>query len=181
MKDKIEQIRQVHAQFIHGVVRAVHHPDDRVEIEQSLAVAEQNGWTNAVGAVRLILNGRRDTGILIGLDEEDNAIIPGILEGLQNPDSLPDLNGTADGSFAAPGLASMITLASRGNVSALRALANMGEQMTVFGGEMALIAGQFRKLINGERDRDTLTKGMNSKCRSLMLSIIDELAKLDSH
>ncbi len=181
MKDKIKQIRQVHAQFIHGVVRAVHNPDDRQELEQALAVAEANGWTEAVHAVRLILDGRRDTGILTELDAEDHAIVSGILEGLQNPATLPDVNAKADGSVAAPGLASMIAMASRGNVQALQALGVMGEQMTAFGGEMAHIAGRFRQLLDGERDQDKLTEGMSAKSRSLMLSILDELAKLDHH
>ncbi len=181
MKDKIEQIRQVHAQFIHGVVGAVHNPDDRQELEQALAVAEENGWTEAVRAVRLILDGRRDTGILAALDAEDHAIVSGILEGLQNPATLPDVNAKADGTFAAPGLASMITMASRGNVQALQALGVMGEQMTAFGGEMAHISGHFRQLLDGERDEDKLTEGMSAKSRSLMLSILEELSKLDHH
>ncbi len=181
MTDKIEQIRQVHAQFIHGVVRAAHNPTDCQELDQILAAAAENGWTDAVRAVRMILDGRRDTGVLAGLDEEDHAIISGILEGLQNPATLPDLNAKTDGSFAAPGLASMIAMASRGNVQALQALGVMGEQMTAFGGEMAHISGRFRQLLDGQRDEDKLTEGMSARSRSLMLSILDELAKLDHH
>ncbi len=181
MKDKIEQIRQVHAQFIHGVVRAVHNLDDRRELDRALAVAEENGWTDAVRAARLILDGRRDTGILAGLDEEDHAIISGILEGLQNPATLPEVSARADGSFAAPGLASMIAMACRGNVQALQALSVMGEQMTAHGGDMAHISGRLRQLLDGERDQEKLTAGMSAKSGSLMLSILDELAKLDHH
>lgn len=181
MKEKVEQIRQVHAGFIHAVVRAVHNPDDHTELEQALGVAEENGWTEAVRAVRQILDGRRDTAILVGLDEEDHAIVTGILEGLQNPDSLPDPGARADASFAAPGLASMIAMAGRGNVNALQTLANMGEQMTSAGGEMAQISGRFRQLINGERNADILTSGVSQKSRSLLLSILDELAKLETH
>lgn len=181
MKDKIDQIRQVHAQLIHGVVRVVQNPVERPELERALARAEHNGWTDAVRAVRLILDGRRDTGVLAALDEEDHAIVSGILEGLQNPASLPEVDAKADGSFAAPGLASMITMASRGNAQALQALGMMGEQMTAFGGEMAQISGRFRRLVDGERDENKLTDGMSAKSRSLMLSILDELAKLDRH
>ncbi len=181
VKNKIEQIRQIHARFIHAVVRSVHDADERKELEQALNIAEENGWRDAVRAVRLILDGRRDGGILAGLDEEDLAIVTGILEGLQNPDALPKLGDAPDGSFAAPGLASMITLASRGDVQALRALALMGEQMTAFGGDMAQISGRFRRLIDGERDHDKLTAGMSATSRTLMLSILEELAKLDTH
>ncbi len=181
VKDKIEQIRQVHAQFIHGVVRSVRNADERHELEQALNIAEENGWHDAVRAVRLILDGRRDSGILAGLDEEDRAIITGILEGLQNPDALPKLDAVADAAFAAPGLASMIALAQRGDVQALRVLADMGEQMTACGGDMAQISGRFRRLIDGERDQNRLTEGMSSASRTLMLSILEELAKLDAH
>ena len=75
----------------------------------------------------------------------------------------------------------MITLAARGQVQALQALGLMGEQMTAAGGEMAQLAGRFRVLIDGERDAEKLTEDMLPKSRSLMLSILDELAKLDNH
>jgi hypothetical protein len=181
MKEKIQQIRQVHAGFIHAVVHAVHTPEARPEIEQLLKVAEQNGWHDIVRAVKAILAGRRDESILMGLDEEDHAIVSGILEGLQNPAYLPDPEAPADAAFAAPGLATMINLAARGQVQALQALGLMGEQMTAAGGEMAQLAGRFRVLIDGERDAEKLTKDMLPKSRSLMLSILDELAKLDKH
>lgn len=181
MKERIEQIRQVHARFIHAVVRAVDDPDMRAELEQALAIAEDNGWTEAVQAVRLILAGRRDAEMLSGLDEEDHAIVSGILEGLQNPANLPDPAATADPSFAAPGLASMITLAARGDVQGLQAISLMAEQMTAAGGEMAQVAGKFRALVNGVRDADQLTQRMSSRSRSLMLSILEELGKLDAH
>ncbi len=181
MKDKIEQIRQVHARFIHAVVRAVRQPGDRAELDQTLAAAEANGWTDVVKSVRLILNGRRGTSILAGLDDEDRAIISGVLEGLQNPATLPNIDAQPDASFAAPGLAGFIAMAGRGNVEALRTLADIGEQMTAVGGEMAQISGRFRQLTQGERNAERLTEGMTARSRSLMLSILDELAKLDAH
>jgi hypothetical protein len=181
MKDRIDQIRQVHARFIHAVVQAVDDPDSRIELEQALAIAEENGWTDAVHAVRLILAGRRDSEMLSGLDEEDHAIISGILEGLQNPANMPDPAATADPSFAAPGLAGMIMLAARGDVQGLQAIALMAEQMNAAGGEMAQVAAKFRALINGERDADQLTARMSNRSRSLILSILEELGKLDAH
>jgi len=181
MKDKIQQIRQVHARFIHAVVFAVQTPHAKAELEQMLTMARQNGWHDIVEAVTGIMAGRRDEGLLTGLDEEDHAIVTGILEGLQNPATLPDPEAPADASFAAPGLAAMITMAARGQVEALRSLGLMAEQMSQAGGEMAQLGARFRVLIDGERDRERLTEGMLPKSRSLMLSILDELAKLDEH
>jgi len=181
MKDKVQQIRQVHARFIHAVVFAVNRPEASAELEQLLATAQQNGWLDIVAAVRGILAGRRDDGLLTGLDEEDHAIVRGILEGLQNPTGLPDPQEPADASFAAPGLAAMITMAARGQVQALQSLGLMAEQMGLAGGEMAQLGARFRVLIDGERNPDKLTDGMSAKSSSLMLSILDELAKLDSH
>lgn len=181
MKDKIQQIRLVHARFIHAVVHAVHTPEAQPELDKLLAMALQNGWDDIVKAVRAILAGRRDEGLLNGLDEEDHAIVTGVLEGLQNPANLPDPDVPADGSFAAPGLATMITLAARGRTDALQAVGLMAEQMAVAGGEMAQIGARFRDLINGERDPDQMTRRMGPKSRALMLSILDELAKLDTH
>jgi hypothetical protein len=142
MKDRIDQIRQVHARFIHAVVQAVDDPDSRIELEQALAIAEENGWTDAVHAVRLILAGRRDSEMLSGLE---------------------------------------IMLAARGDVQGLQAIALMAEQMNAAGGEMAQVAAKFRALINGERDADQLTARMSNRSRSLILSILEELGKLDAH
>lgn len=181
MKAKTDQIRQIHARFIHTVVRAVQNQDGRSELEQALVVAAENGWTDVVRAVRLVLEGRRDSGILRGLDEEDRAIVSGILEGLQNPSALPDPTANPDPSAAAPGLARLLAAAAGGDVDALHWLGVMGEQMTAAGGEMAQIAGRFRALLNGERDPDKLTGGMTARSRSLTLSLLDELARLESH
>lgn len=181
MKDKIQQIRQVHARFIHAVVHAVHTPEARADLDRLLTVATQNGWHDIVAAVKAILAGRRDEGLLNGLDEEDHAIITGVLEGLQNPASLPDPDESVDASFAAPGLAAMITMAARGQTDVLRALGLMAEQMSEAGGEMAQIGARFKDLIDGERDPDQLTSKMTTRSRALLLSILDELGKRDTH
>jgi hypothetical protein len=57
----------------------------------------------------------------------------------------------------------------------------MGEQMLSAGGDMARLSATFRPLIDGERDADKLSRGMGPQGRSLLLSIIEELAKLDAH
>jgi len=181
MKDRISQIRQVHAGFIHAVVAAAQRPELRAELEKTLKIAESNGWTDVVAAARSIVSGRRDSGLLARLDEEDLAIVTGILEGLQNPATLPDPKAQADAGQAAPGLAYMIHLAGRGRVEALEALAGMGDQMVEAGGDMAQLGARLRDLINGQRDADRLCEGMGEKGRALMGSILEELTKLESH
>lgn len=180
--DKTRQILQVHAQFIHAVVRACQNRDLRPPLEGFLRQAVEQGWGELVAAVRLVLEGRRDAGVLQGLDDDDRIIISTILAGLQNPAVLPDPDAApADSTHAAPGLAHMIHLARRGDAQALQALANMGEQMVSAGGDMARLGGSFRALLDGERDADKLCREMSSKGRSLMLSLLEELGKLDSH
>ena len=53
--------------------------------------------------------------------------------------------------------------------------------MSKAGGEMSRISAIFRRLINGERDPDALTKGMGKKAEELTLSILEELGKLEKH
>ncbi len=116
------------------------------------------------------------------LDEEDSIILRAILGGLQNPASLPDLQATTGNpQMAAPGLAAMVTQAARGDTAALMALANMGEQMARVGGEMARVASTLRPLINGERDPERLTRHLGTRSRGLVLSILEELGKLEHH
>jgi hypothetical protein len=83
--------------------------------------------------------------------------------------------------MAAPGLAHMIHAAATGNVEALQLVANMAEQMTRVGGDMGRVGGIVRRLVDGERDPDVLCKGMTAQGESLVLSIIEELGKLELH
>lgn len=179
--EKEQQIRQTHASFICGVVRAAQNPDARSEIEQALKTVQQNGWNDIVRVVREIFNGKRDQTLLIDLDEEDSVIIRSILEGIQNPATLPDPTVEASASAAAPGLAGIIHAAAHGDSQALEAIGMMGQQMQQAGGSMAQVAGRFRQLIDGERDADKLTERTDAKAESLILNIIEELAKLDIH
>lgn len=156
-------------------------PDQRNKLEPLLKQAEQAGWKNLVTVIRRIYAGQRETGMLEMLDEEDRVIASSILQGIQNPATLPDPDAMPDGTMAAPGLASMIQAAASGNVQALSLLGNMGEQMSKVGGDMSRISGIFRRLVNGERDPDTLTKGMAKRAEELTLSILQELGKLEKH
>jgi hypothetical protein len=179
--DKSQQILQVHARLIHAVVQACHNRDLLPPLEEMLRHAEAQGWTRLVAAVRQILKGRRDTGLLEGLDDEDRVIVGSVIAGLHDPKTLPDPDAQPEAAHAAPGLADMIDMARRGDARALKALGDMGEQMLSVGGDMARLAATFRPLIDGERDADKLARGMGPQGRGLLLSIIEELAKLDAH
>lgn len=179
--ERARQILQVHAPLIHAVVDACHNRELLPHLEEALRDAADDGWAALVAAVRLILAGRRDDGLLTGLDDEDRVIVTGILEGLRNPATLPALDARPDAVHAAPGLARLIAAARRGDVPALQALANMGEQMSRVSGDMAQLAAKFRVLVNGERDADVLTRGMGARGRGLMFSILEELGKLERH
>jgi hypothetical protein len=176
-----QQIIRTHAPFIRQVVEWALQPDRRDDLEKLLKTASDNGWTALVTAIRLIINGRRDPGVLQSLDREDTAIAEAVMRGLQNPATLPTPEEQADPTAAAPGLASMIQAAATGNVEALKIVADMAEQMQRAGGPMARIAATIRPMINGERDPDKLCKGMNARAERLVLQILDELGKSRRH
>lgn len=175
------QIVQAHAGLIVGVVQAIQNRDLLPQIEEALKVTAQNGWTELVAAIRKIMGGARDRSVFQGLDEEDTVIVEAILRGIQNPASLPDPNVQADPTMAAPGLAHMIHAAATGNMEALQLVANMAEQMTRVGGDMARVGGIIRRLVDGERNPDILCQGMTAQGESLVLSILEELGKLEVH
>jgi hypothetical protein len=151
------------------------------DLDEILKQAEQNGWLQLVATIRKILAGSRDAALLKGLDDEDRVIVQSILQGLQNPDTLPDLAAGADGAMAAPGIAAMVNGARRGNLETLQLLGNMAQQMLQAGGDMARLAAILRPLVQGERDAEKLTAGMGADGEKLVLAILDELGRLDTH
>lgn len=175
LPEKSRQILQVHAALIHRVVMACHQRDLIPSLAPFIKASEENGWVALMKAVRQILNGKREPSLLNGLDEEDRIIVEAILEGIRNPASLPDPQARADAGAAAPGLAAMIRASASGDVQALQLLANMAEQMSGAGGDMARLAAIMRRMVDGERDADLLTRGMESQGRGLVLSILKEL------
>jgi hypothetical protein len=181
LPDKDRQIIDAHTGLIHRVVIGCQNRERVPDLEDILKQAEQNGWLQLVAAIRSILAGKRDMSVLQGLDEEDAVIIHSILRGLQDPNTLPDLGKAADGAMAAPGIAAMINGARGGNLETLQLLGNMAQQMLQAGGDMARLAGILRPLVKGERDADKLTEGMGAEGEKLVLTILQELAKLDRH
>jgi hypothetical protein len=182
MLEKEKQIIQTHAAMIRAVVEACHRREQQAPLDAPLRSMTEAGWGALVTAIRLILGGRRDSGVLQGLDDEDAVIAGAILSGLQNPATLPDAQAASgDARVAAPGLAGLIDQAGRGDAAALVVLGDMGEQMARSGGEMARVAAVLRPLINGERDPDVLTRHLGPRGKGLVLSILDELARRQSH
>lgn len=181
LPDHQEQIRLTHAGFICQVVATCGNPDRRNELDLLLRTAEEGGWVTLAGAIRRIIAGERDLSRCPGLDEEDQVIAEAILQGLQDPTTLPDPKRGAEPAMAAPGLAHMIHAASRGNVEALVLIGNMAEQMSLVGGSMARLASLIRPLINGERDASRLCQGMDPRTEQLVVDILLELDKLNSH
>ena len=177
LPDAVEQVLQMHAPFIHAVVNALHDRAQLPELMQTLSAAEQQGWAALVHALRQIVDGKRDDSIKLGLDEEDRIVVDAVLRGLINPATLPALDRKPDAGAAAPGLAAMIAARARGDAQALAVLANMAVQMLRAGGEMARLGGIMRRLVNGERDFDNLSKGMGALGRTLLLDILSELGK----
>jgi hypothetical protein len=149
-------------------------------LHEHLKAAEEAGWGKLVLAIRSVIDGRRDESVKLGLDEEDRILVDAILRGIDNPATLPQLQAP-DGTAAAPGLAAMIHAAGSGDVKAFAALANMAEQMMKAGGDMARLGGMMRRLVDGERDADKLTKGMGPLGKELVVNLLDELARLRPH
>ena len=181
LPDKDQQIIEAHTGLIHRVVIGCQNRDMVPDLEDILKQAEQNGWLQLVGAIRKILAGSRNGSLLNNLDDEDRVIIRSILRGLQDPETLPDLGKGVDGAMAAPGIAAMVNGARSGNLETLQLLGAMAQQMMRAGGDMARLAGILRPLVQGERDADKLIQGMGPEGENLVVLILQELAKLDTH
>jgi hypothetical protein len=179
--DLQEQILQTHAGLIHRVVMHCNHPGSVPDLEQVLQMAAENDWTTLVAAIRDIMSGNRDESMLLQLDDEDRVIVASILRGLQDPSTLPGLETDIDSSMAAPGIAGLIHASRNGNAQALQIVGNIAAQMLKAGGDMSILAGRIRPLVEGERDADKLTEKMGSKGQKLMLEIIEELLKLEAN
>lgn len=179
--DTNEQILQTNSGLIHRVVMHCNNPGTVPDLEQVLQQAEQNDWSQLVATIRNIMSGNRDESVLLGLDDEDRTIARSILQGLQDPNTLPDLQTDFDSTMAAPGIAGLVHASRNGNTQALQIIGNMAKQMLQAGGDMGILAGRIRPLVEGERDPDKLTEKMSDKGQKLMLEIIEELLKLEAN
>ena len=178
LPDKAEQIRQTHAPLIIQVVKACQNPQERPALQAMLDFATQQNWHELVIAIDAILEGQRELSITNNLDDEDTVIVTAILQGNQNPHTLPT-PAEANPAMAAPGLAHMIYAANKGDVQALQSLSMMAEQMTNASGDMRLLGGNIKRLIDGERELDILCKGMSVNGEKLMINLINEINLLN--
>jgi hypothetical protein len=177
---KQQQIIQSHAAMIVMIVQATQNASVRPQLKTVLEATEKNGWVALAKAIRAIVAGERSPRRLLApLDEEDSTIIAAVLKGIQNPTSLPDPNQKADASAAAPAIAQMIYMTAQGDAQSKIMLAGMADQMRLAGGDMAHLSGMMRRLVEGERDANILCHGMDDKGEKLILSIVEELEKLD--
>ncbi|HIO93396.1 MAG TPA: hypothetical protein EYG68_11230 [Leucothrix mucor] len=183
LPSKQQQIVQMHASLIVLVVQVAQNPmNNKQQLDDVLKISTDNGWTDLVRTINQIVAGERSTKLFQGLDEEDLVIVQSILNGIQNPASLPDPEKEAgEATMAAPGIAHMLIQASSGNTQALTMISAMAEQMSSAGGDMAQLGGIMKKLLDGERDPEILCKRMGASGVSLVQSILDELAKLQTH
>ena len=181
LPDTNDQILTSHTGLIHRVVMHCNNPGSVPDLEQVLQQAEANDWKQLVSAIRSIMAGTRDESLLSGLDDEDRVIVESILRGLQDPTTLPDLQTDIDSTMAAPGIAGLVHASRNGNAQALQIIGSMAKQMLAAGGDMSILAGRIRPLVDGERNTDKLTEKMGEKGRKLMLEIVEELLKLEAN
>ncbi len=178
LPEKTKQIAQVHAQLINSVVMACHNKSIIPQLEPVLQSSAQNGWHDLVARIRKIIAGSRNTKLLIGLDEEDAAIILAILVGLQDASQLPKVMQKNESKFAAPGLAQMIDAAGKGDAAALASLAGMAQQMAAAGGDMHYLGTRLQAIVNGERDLKKLSRHMTDQGVNLVEGLLQELEQL---
>lgn len=177
---KQQQIIQSHAAMIVMIVQATQNPSILPQLNTVLKATEKNGWVALAKAIRAIVAGERSPRRLLGpLDAEDSTIITAVLHGIQNPQSLPDPNKKSDASAAAPAIAQMIHMTAQGNAQSKIMLAGMTDQMRLAGGDMARLSSMMKRLIEGERDANILCQGMGDKGEKFILSIIEQLDKLN--
>lgn len=182
LPEQYEQVTGVHASLINMVVQTNQNIQMRPQLNQVLKASAENGWENLVLRIYKILDGERSEMLLKDLDDEDAIIIEAILKGIQDPSTLPDpTKSSGNPTMAAPGIAHMVHQASHGDTQALTLLSNMAEQMSSAGGDMARLAAIIKNLLDGERDPDVLSEGMGAQGESLVNTILEELAKLNTH
>lgn len=174
-----EQLIREHASLIVETVRATSNPKAKEQLLKDLAVAEQNGWGNLVRAIGQILNGVLEVDELGNLDPEDEVIVRAIIQGIADPDTLPNETDNQNPMLAPAGLAGIIAEAARGEENAMHMLAVMDGDLTQSSNpELVEFGKTLKRLLIGERNLDSLTINMNERSRNLIQSVLDELKRL---
>ena len=175
LPEKVKQIAIVHAQLINSVVMACQNKELLNFLEPELIKAQQNGWIELVKRIRRILSGNRNTKLLIGLDEEDAAIILSILVGIQNPQQLPKLNQVNKGQFAPEAIAKLIKAYQANDIQAKQLLDQMLTQMKNSEGDMKNMALIIESLCLNNLDIDLYKQEMSEQGRRLVDDLFDQL------
>lgn len=174
-----EQLVREHASLIVETVRAVSNTETKAQLLKDLAVAEQNGWGNLVHAISQILNGVLEVDELGNLDPEDEVIVRAIIQGIADPDTLPNPADNQNPMLAPAGLAGIIAEAARGEENAMQMLAVMdGDLNQSSEPELVELGKTLKRLLIGERNLDSLTINMSERGRNLIQSVLDELKRL---
>lgn len=168
-------------ELIHRVVMAIAAEEHLPELQMILAQAEANGWTRLVVAIRKILAGEREMVNLGELDEEDQAIVSAILQGLRDPSSLPDLVNAMNPDTAGPSMANMIHDAAGGSAAAVNAIKAVSAQMgSTESGDFSRLPVAINLMVAGERREEVLCRDMGAAGTSLVHAILQELNKLEA-
>ena len=174
-----EQLIQEHASLIVEVVEACADETKKTQLLEDLKVAEQNGWGKLCQAIRMILDGAREREALGDMDVEDEAIAQAMLLGIADPSSLPQSDENANPMLAPEGLAGIIAAAATGEENALQMLARMDTDLAESPvPELQQFGQTLRRLLNGERNADSLTMGVDERTASLISAVLEELNKL---
>jgi hypothetical protein len=177
LPDKIRQIAIVHAPLINSVVACCQNSELLSVLEPELKKAENNGWLELVKNIKKILAGNRNSKLLIGLDEEDAAIILAILVGLQNPEELPKLNTVNKAEYAPDAISKLIESYKNNNQEAQQLLDTMVKQMSESDGDMKILAQIIQKITKNNFDIKQHTEKMTLEGKKLVNSILENIYK----
>jgi len=176
-----EQILKDHIQLIHRVVMHCCEPNSVADLEHFLRQAEENDWRKLVEVIRRIISGNHNRSLLHDLDEEESIIIESILNGIEDPHTLPPVPVDLNSDMAAPGIASLIHATMQGSAESQNIITNLTKQMLDNGGDVAIIAGSIRAMIEGERDLNEFTAVMSDQGQKLISGILTELTILEAN
>jgi len=155
-------------------------PNSASDLEQALQLAEANDWQKLVATIRNIMSGNRGRTLLQNLDEEETIIIESILNGIDDPATLPAVTADLNSDMAASGIASLIHASMQGNTESANVIDSLTTQMSNTGSEYATIAVSIKKMIEGERNLEILIENISEQGHNLMTDILTELKTLET-
>jgi hypothetical protein len=116
--------------------------------------------------------GNRERVLLHELDEEENIIIESILNGLEDPGTLPTVTADLNSALAAPGIASLIHASMQGNPESLNIISDLTKQMKDTDGDNSNIAESIITMIDKEHDLAKLTADRLEQEQILLADIL---------